>query len=325
MLNGDVGSIYETERALLAGVEVDAESVFDAAMTLHGLDGGSPTGFQPPMQEGDFRITERGRIESSLVPAEVKSTALVKVETSVALATRRSNVVNVLQQSVAASTAVAKMEGALTAMDPTTPEFVEALDVYHAFSTALQFHSHKVWQHSGTIDRLAAGVVENGNTRHRHAMLDYLYGDSEKLRQTMRTTKPYHRDTNVRDVTLALHRLILALPTLDEAALDFIFDNVDRLKTIDDADQLSAEDATSWYAEIQSYRRAAPLDERPVLAAMKNEEPTTAMLGKYRVKVCTRETAADGTPGPVLEVSKVESTIKEDSEDFVMIDRLRSI
>lgn len=314
MLNDKISTLVETEQLLLDRAEVDADAVFGAVDQLLALDGGVSIGLQPP---GDRRSPEQ-------LPARVASTALMATGTALATTARREIAAGVLAQFKPAADSIDRMETALAKMDATTPAFSECLDVYHAYTAMIGHDAHRLWQHRGVLDRLASAVVEAGNAEHRAAFVDLLYDGVERLKALSNTPK-IGRGWSFHDVRVELDNAVLARAQFDGDALDFVFGAYAALASLPDARTLDSDDAGRVVARIRAFRRSDVPSDASVREAMKHRDPTAATLGPYQMRLCVRDSSADGVPGKTLEVRDLRSKISSDNASLTTLAHLERI
>ncbi len=323
-----ITDLVETEQALLAGVPIAARDLHLAAAKLASLDGGSPAGFQRPLRPGEWRLTAGGRVEHGQLPAAASTTALACLPRggSLVVAGRQSALLNVVQQSPAAATAMARIEAHLATLPAGSPEQREAADVYHAYTTTALYDSHRLWQSRGFLDVLCEAAVTAGDASSRAGVLRFLYEGQDVIRDKLRHDFG-RQNPGYRDLYVAITHLAGARESWDAAALHFVLGELAWLAEKDPR-TLSPRDAEAAWERIVAARRAGPMDTSAASAVLARapSEPTRLRLGTYRMDVVLRPQAADGEPGKVLEVvERLESTLHDDSEAFETLRRLEAL
>lgn len=326
LINEKVPELYETERALLGGQPIEAEALWKGIIAVDALDGGSPRGFQRPLKPGEWRMVETGRVEHGQLPGAHSPTSLMKVSTDVVLAARQNTITNVVQQSRAVARALATIEAKLGELQPKSPEYARALDVYCSYSSALLYDSQKIWANNGVIDRLVEVAVTHGEAKHQEAVLDLLYEGLDHIREVLHTDFG-RNDESYRTIYLDLANLILSRERWDSQTLDFVFDKISWLVGFTRADELAGPAAKRAANEIRKVRRSQTYDDSAVRAVIAGPaaDPVLVKYASYGFKLAIRNATADGVPVKTMEVSDFRSHLKEDQEAFEVLRCLEKI
>jgi hypothetical protein len=328
MINDKIGDLYDTEKALASEVALPAETLFDAVKTLIDMDGVTPFfGFKPPLKPGEERLVGGQKwVKYGQPPPEVSSSALMPVSDSVIATVQRDATINVLQQSPSTRIAVSRIENRLSEMNPSTEEYSQCVDLLGAYSKAIRYDSRKLWASQGLVDKLVEVSILKGTQNHREQALCLLYDGIEKIRGVI--SKSFGSSGVLYlDIYRAVSNLVLGRESWDEETLDFVFEKIVWLQSFNSPLALDTREASKIYEQVLQVRRNEHPDATQLLQALQRSGSESQIIsyGPYSVQLTVRTVTARGTPGKVLELCELDTTLPYDTEFYETLRRLETI
>ncbi len=310
-LNGSINELVESEEAILNGT-FNYGSLSYALKKLITLDGGSSIGYQARKEESLVISSDKG--EGALV---------LKVDPAQPLAIRQADaaVISVAQQSSEVRKSLQIMQRVLgELLGAQSPDYPAALEVYHGYTTLLSFSSHMVWQFRGSLDRLFALTFSNGTQEQRELVLDLALNRARHIGSIVKDVPLVGNQAliNVRTLYIATSNFLSCCEAPTSDSLQTAINIIDEISRMSSSRDLTPAKARQMYSSIINMRREELASVQDLKGAItvnkKGEELFKVNLSGYSIAGKVKNLSIDGRAERVLEISKIETSLVEDTE-----------